>query len=62
MQQSSAAAVERMFEAGASGCTDVTGFGLIGHLDEMARASQVASAYPYSVRGNIHHGACWCLL
>ena len=41
MQQSSAAAAERLAEAGASGCTDVTGFGLIGHLAEMTTASKV---------------------
>ncbi len=33
---------EAMVEAGASGCTDITGFGLIGHLLEVARASKVS--------------------
>lgn len=32
---------EAMLEAGAHGCTDVTGFGLIGHAREMALASHV---------------------
>jgi selenide,water dikinase len=34
-------AAERMLEAGAHGCTDVTGFGLMGHLVEMAAGSGV---------------------
>lgn len=33
---------EAMAEVGAHGCTDITGFGLIGHLFEMAHASKVA--------------------
>lgn len=35
------AACEAMMEAGAHGCTDITGFGLIGHAREMALASHV---------------------
>ena len=34
-------AAELMLKAGAHGCTDVTGFGLMGHLAEMAAASRV---------------------
>ena len=42
MQQSSAEAAALLREAGATGCTDVTGFGLIGHLGEMTQASQAS--------------------
>lgn len=35
-------AAEAMQEVGASGCTDITGFGLLGHASEMARASGVS--------------------
>ena len=41
MQQSSAAAAEVLHAHGATACTDVTGFGLLGHLAEMTRASAV---------------------
>lgn len=38
-----AAAAEAMQEVGVHACTDVTGFGLLGHLHEMALASRVAA-------------------
>jgi len=39
MRRLNRAAAEAMVEAGAHACTDVTGFGLLGHLREMAVAS-----------------------
>jgi selenide,water dikinase len=41
MTKSSAEASEAMRQAGAHACTDVTGFGLLGHAYEMAKASRV---------------------
>ena len=41
MQQSSADAARILQDSGATACTDVTGFGLLGHLVEMTRPSQV---------------------
>ena len=41
MTTSAAAASKVMVELGANGCTDVTGFGLLGHAYEMAKASDI---------------------
>jgi selenide,water dikinase len=41
MTTSAAAASKAMVELGASACTDITGFGLLGHAYEMAKASNV---------------------
>jgi selenide, water dikinase len=41
MLLSNGAAVDPMHEAGVKAATDVTGFGLLGHAAEMARASKV---------------------
>ncbi len=47
-----ASASDRMVEFGATSCTDITGYGLLGHAAEMAQASEVgmilyASNIPY---------------
>ena len=42
MTKSAAEASKIMQEIGAHGCTDITGFGLLGHSFEMAKASKVA--------------------
>jgi selenide,water dikinase len=41
MTRSSSAASKAMVKSGAHACTDITGFGLLGHAYEMAKASDV---------------------
>lgn len=43
MQQSNQAAVQCLQQHGAIACTDVTGFGLVGHLLEMLRVAPIAA-------------------
>ena len=45
MMQSNGPALPVLRTHGATACTDVTGFGLLGHLAEMARASKVRVAF-----------------
>ena len=43
MTQSNAPAADIFLEHGSKACTDVTGFGFLGHLSEMLRASEVTA-------------------
>ena len=43
MAELNAKAAEAMLEVGVHSCTDITGFGLIGHLNGMIRGSKVAA-------------------
>jgi selenide, water dikinase len=43
MLQSNQVAADIFLQHGVTACTDITGFGLLGHLAEMLRASQVAA-------------------
>ena len=58
MQQSSAEAGRLLKQHGATACTDVTGFGLVGHLVEMTRPSQVTPLF--SALHPPLSGSCCC--
>lgn len=50
MQHSNRAALNVLRDAGVRACTDVTGFGLLGHANEMARAARLCvEIYPARV-------------
>ena len=57
MDTSNAAAARILRAHGATGCTDVTGFGLAGHLAEMTRASGVGARVEVSAVPRLS-GAC----
>ena len=47
MAQLNKAAADACIQVGVNGCTDITGFGLLGHALEMAKASQVSFTIHY---------------
>ena len=49
MQQNQAPLVELLQEHGCHACTDITGFGLLGHLTEMLTAGQVVELDPGAI-------------
>jgi selenide,water dikinase len=49
MQQSQAPLVEIMAAHGCQACTDVTGFGLLGHLGEMLAPGQRVALHPDAI-------------
>jgi selenide,water dikinase len=49
MQQSQAPLVEILAAHGCQGCTDITGFGLLGHLGEMLRPGQRVALEPDAI-------------
>merc|ERR1712216_589064 len=57
---SNAPAAKILMEHGARACTDVTGFGLVGHLLEMCRASEVFVAVDINAVP-LYEGALDCL-
>ena len=60
MAQSSAGAAKVLMQHGANACTDVTGFGLLGHLMEMLQ-SQRLGAHIYLSALPVLDGALQCL-
>jgi selenide,water dikinase len=59
MAELNKAASEVMVEVGVSACTDVTGFGLLGHLHEMV-AGQDCSIRVWAGKVPLVDGAIWC--
>ncbi len=48
MQTLNKNAADAMIKAGVSACTDITGYGLLGHLAEMCEASHVSAVLDYT--------------
>jgi selenide,water dikinase len=48
MEELNSAPSEIMFNLGANSCTDITGFGLLGHATEIAKASEVVMELEFS--------------
>jgi len=68
MQQSQATLVERLAAHGCTACTDITGFGLLGHLGEMLAAAQARQTLAVELEVALDAGAIaalpgvWALL
>lgn len=56
MLMSNAKAAQILADYGVTACTDITGFGLLGHLLETVEASKVREGIYFSMSGStLHH-------